>query len=361
MTDQDQPVAERHGSRWYDARPSAEEVTAWFQTQKLHEGLYHDDYVGGIVLISAEEKQPVTVRKADGGTFVREDKRSVHVPYVKVDTRVAYFWDLVRAMNEAVKEDRFVGVIEPVAQKVIDADNNPYFNAHLPAGFTVYPVVYAADGKMNKYLVATWRAAIYKREDLVGQTQARRAVPVVEGVGSKQVAMWRQFPDDNAIMKAQTGAIGRALGVGGILVVGTGIASAEDMQEQQASSGPAVAISGAEAAKLPSETVPPPADAPSLGGAPAEPVDEDAVLRATAEELAKAYEDEDPEGHAVYVAWYKEREFGPFTTLTGPALKGAVTKLERDLDTSRQRRASAAQAEAGETTTSAADAPAAAG
>src|SRR5438552_1245845 len=91
--------AEQHGSRWLHAEPTEEQVKDWFNSQKLHTDMMHEPYYGGIVLIGAKEKYNRTYQNASGAWFVREEERAVFVPYVKVDTRVAYFWTLVQIMN----------------------------------------------------------------------------------------------------------------------------------------------------------------------------------------------------------------------------------------------------------------------
>src|SRR5204863_2609716 len=136
--------------------------------------------------------------------------------------------------------------------------------------------------------------------------------PLLQGTGTKQTPLAKQWADDNALMKAETGAVGRALGMAGILVVGTGVATAEDMQE--AAAGP----SGAAAASSAGATLPGEAPAPQEAGAavPAqveEPKPEegrtftdDGELRAYARELTTAFQDEHPEQWQVFKSWWTE-------------------------------------------------------
>ncbi len=347
--------AQRAGSRWLHAAPSEQEVREWFETQNLHPGMQHAPYVSGIVLIGAEEKVNVTLRRQSGAQYVEKVEQAVFVPYVKVDTRIAYFRDYVRLLNAVelqVSEGEsltlpqefgdYYGVIRPVPQTIIADEGSAYFNANLPAGFAVYPVR-ESDSKISRYLVATYEAAIFKRGGGDKPDQV-----VVRGQGSKQTAMKRNYPDDNAIMKAETGAVGRALGVLGMLVVGTGVATAEDVQE--AIAAPTGGASGATTATLPAmarsdvtteamiaEMKPPPMDAPDalggeeLGSALSLPDDNDG-LRKLALDLRREMESKFPDAWAAYTTWWNERGFAPLNELEGPSLRGAVIKLQRDLD-----------------------------
>lgn len=338
----------REGSRWVDERPSPDEVVNWFKTQPLHDGMDHEPYVGGIVLIGSKEKVLHAREKNDGSSIVVEGERPVWTPYVKVDTRIAYFRDFARSLGED-----YVGVIEPVEVPRITDKTNWFYNEHFPPGFTVHAVRQTQD-RSTRYVVATWRAAIYKRAELIGgytEIESPRswtapphqrepstivrpnAVPILQGIGSKQVPMMRQYPDDAALMKAETGAIGRALGVAGILVVGTGVASAEDMQEAltEAPSSPVAAEPAlpGEAATTAAATAgtTPPSDAVQP-----EPENEDVQLRTLAMQLKAELEKDHPEAWKRYSDWYtNERKFPPLAELSGPQLRGAVRKLEQEV------------------------------
>jgi hypothetical protein len=325
--------AVRAGSRWLHAQPDEDEVREWFEKQSLHDGMTHGSYLGGIVLIGATEKVKLSKRKQNGDTYVAEMERAVFVPYVKVDTRIAYFHDYVRHLSDG-EVGKYIGVIEPVPQKIVDEPSSAYFNAHLPEGFGIMPVRNANDS-ISRFLVATFRVAIIERE-------SPDKPPILQGVGSKQTSLARNWADDNAVMKAETGAIGRALGVAGILVVGTGVATAEDMQE--AAAGPSGAsASSSEGAVLPSET--PSADAGA--GAPAEAIESalppsedetDETLRERALSLQAELERDHKAEWEAYRAWWQERGFGRLAEMGGPALRGAVVKLERDLDAAKTQR-----------------------
>lgn len=344
MNQLEEVQSERRGSRWLHAHPSEEEVRDWFATQPLHLNMVHDRYLSGIVLIGAKEKAQRTLRRADGGTYVREDEQQVFVPYVKVDTRIAYFWDYVRVLNGGKEFGDFYGSIKPVPQKRVEDEKSAYFNMHLPEGYSVYPVR-ENEQKVSRFLIATYQVSIMRR--MAGDAEQ----VVLRGQGSKQTATKRQWADDNAIMKAETGAIGRALGVAGMLVIGTGVATAEDMQEALA------ARPGESAATMAAL----PADAPAIlepqlpREAGPEPITADDVsekLPETDEELRKLAVDLNAEMKAhypvaweQYIEWWNGRGFGELRELSGPALKGAVIKLQRDLDTRRRAKSDATQAE----------------
>jgi hypothetical protein len=342
-------AAERHGSRWYNEQPTEEQVRDWFFTQPLHEGMPHEPYLGGIVLISAKEKSQVQKENANGGTYFQEIERIVFVPYVKVDTRIAYFWNYVRHLNGGSLSGDYIGVIEPVEVPRMNDHTNSYFNGHLPDGYSMLPVRNENDS-ISRFLVATQRVAIYERESYAQKVAGKPSPPVLQGRGSKQTALAKRWADDNALMKAETGAIGRALGVAGILVVGTGVATAEDMQEAQAGPTGAAAAAG-EGATLPEDPIPAegegvPAEAASPlateQATPMSPQEADEQFRTQATKLQREFSESYPDAYAAYVEWWKTRfpDMG-LNQLTGPALKGAVVKLERDLDAAKQATATA--------------------
>jgi hypothetical protein len=351
---------ERQGSRWLYAPPPESDVKEWFDGQRLHDGMEHEPYYGGIVLIGAKEKINRTYSNAKGEWFIREEEHTVYVPYVKVDTRVAYFWTLVDRMNLAAgvepgEERRYYGVIEPVPVKRVDNASSAYYNEFLPDGMFFY-VGKGSDAATNRYICAQWEVAIYERQSylrlLEAKSSARQGqrvqVPaVLRGVGTKQTLMGKKYADDNAIMKAETGAIGRALGVAGILVVGTGIATAEDIQESMAAAAmPTVNREGQDVGALPAIVGPAEAAAgariegpdapPSAVGPVAEdeksPQDVDADRREEATRLSATLKTQHPEAWEAYLHWYREeRNFPSITELSGPALKGALVKLQRAL------------------------------
>lgn len=347
----------RAGSRWLHAMPSEQDVRDWFDTQRLHPGMDHAPYVSGLVLIGAKEKVNTTRMKHDGNTYVQEMEQAVFVPYVKVDTRIAYFRDYVRLLNGVEIKDPetekvivvpqefgdYYGVIRPVAQRQILDESSAYFNGNLPAGYGVYAVRNNAEN-ISRYLVATFEAVIFRR-----QSGAEDQL-VLRGQGSKQIAMKRNFADDNAVMKAETGAIGRALGVCGMLVIGTGVATAEDMQEALSQpSGASTGATGAQAAVLPpvtsdvtteamiAEVTPPPTEAVDAIGpeemrGALEMPDDDEERRALAVRLRQQMQGRFPNTWDEYTRWWAERGHPTLDELEGPALKGVLLKLERMLD-----------------------------
>lgn len=361
-----QPQAVREGSRWLHVPPSEDQVREWFGSQPLHSGMEHGPYLGGIVVIGATEKVKVTKWKQNGDTYIMEMERATFIPYVKVDTRIAYFRDLVRRLNEGEVEEAlegvelssrarsalqrqldgpYVGVIRAVPQQRITDIKNFGYNLHLPEGYSMHAVT-NKDASVTRYVVATFEVAIYERQSWLDSVNGRPTMPLLQGVGSKQTTVAKTWADDNALMKAETGAIGRALGVAGILVVGTGVATAEDMQEAQAPGG--AAASAAESAALPpvvdregarvdaaEAQAQPQAAQPQGQEIRTEAPDDDDTRRTFALKLQAVIERDHPEAWEAYKAWWAERGFGPLSELAGPALKGAVIKLERDLDAAR--------------------------
>jgi hypothetical protein len=276
----------REGSRWYNQRPTAEEVAEWFYTVPLHDGMLAADYVSGITLIPAKEKSDEVVGwDSNGLPQIRERQDLVFIPYVKVDTRVAYFWRLM--------EDRdWVGAIEPII-----APNTE--NLGLPPGFFKYA---AADpkGKTVSFVGCSMRITI---ADAEGKT-VRTPPP-----GTKIVSTATRWDvDQNSIMKAETGAIGRALGMAGMLVVpGSGVATAEDMADSSVAAGAA--------------------GEPSLPTTTGEPTT-DEELRERATELVEQLGQADPAKLELFQAWARARSL-TLENAQGPVLKGAVKKLEK--------------------------------
>jgi hypothetical protein len=72
----DEPQQE--GARWRYHRPSSEQVAAWWATQPLDEGMEHESFIGGVVLIPQSEK--VRYTRPDGMTVERHE--TVYTPYV---------------------------------------------------------------------------------------------------------------------------------------------------------------------------------------------------------------------------------------------------------------------------------------
>lgn len=354
----DQLEVVREGGRWLHGKPAAEEVKDWFEGQTLHAGMDHAPYLSGIVLIPQTEKFKVSRAKANGDPYEVELEAAAYTPYVKVETRISYFWDYVRALNDA-GDDQYVGVIEPVQQKRITDPSSPFYNEMLPEGFSSFAVrtsfrnQSADQQSVTRFVIATYRVAIYERQSYAERLKGVDVLPVIAGEGTKQVPVNQRsgYADDASMMKAQTGAVGRALGFAGMLVVGTGVATAEDVQEAQGPGGgtvpqdapalpPVVDREGqpigpaVESAPQAAQQAQEAQSAPDA--APAQP-EGDEALRDHALTLQKEMKEGYPDAWAAYVKWYTEdRKFPPLAQLEGPALKGAVTKLERDLDAVKQ-------------------------
>lgn len=220
-------ATKREGSRWIGDKPSGKEVADWFLANApMHEGMNAEDYVTGVVLIPAREKIKLL---ADGKLVEREQQ--TWTPYVKIETRIAYFWKWVALHPE------WVGAIEPADVQRLELEG--VFNAHLPAGFFRLPVQ-DSSGRFVHYVCCSMQVRIYTRD-----AEGLDHNIMEPAAGSKMVAMLNRFGvDDNALMKAESGAVGRALAMAGMLVIpGSGVASAEDMNEMLANEGRSASVS----------------------------------------------------------------------------------------------------------------------
>jgi hypothetical protein len=305
----------RVGNRWINYRPEATEIADWFQTIRLHEGMEHEDWLSGITLIEATEKHDHIVGFAqDGRPQIMKDVQSLHlIPYTRVDARVAYFNRLME-----IHED-WSGFILPVPA----ADPKG-----MAVGFYAMKVA-LPDGKLVSAVCSTARVLVIEGDvkwaEQVDPDGVTRLYPlgnvVMAGAhGTKSVPLvdrWGRF-DANAVMKAQTGGVGRALGYAGMLVIpGTGVATAEDMREaldQGATPGSPPAA--------PQEPQEPPPGGPSG----------DLALRGEAVAIMALLRDQHPEALAEFQAWARERKFRKLSEVQGPALKGLVKKLMKIRD-----------------------------
>jgi hypothetical protein len=198
------------------------------------------------------------------------------------------------------------------------------------------------DGKMVSAVCYTARVLVIEGEveweeevdpDGVTRLYPHGKIVMAGAHGTKSVPLvdrWGRF-DANAVMKAQTGGVGRALGYAGMLVIpGTGVATAEDMREaldQGATPGSPPA-----APQEPQE--PPP-------GAPAG----DLALRGEAVAIMALLREQHPEALAEFQAWARERKFRKLSEVQGPALKGLVKKLQKIRDEVQAEPPEGAQAE----------------
>jgi len=166
---------------WYK-KPTPEEISQWFLRHGLHEGLNHENYVSGVVAI---------------------EERGQYKPFITGAARVQYFWDWVSS------------------------------NGYSAVVSTSSPKERSFSWDEDKSATALWvEAHIIVRE---GQGDSVNVVRSAKG--HKQVAQQRKFgnrivPDMDSLMKAETGAVARALGILGMLTFpGSGIATADDMVE----------------------------------------------------------------------------------------------------------------------------------
>jgi hypothetical protein len=321
----------REGNRWVNTTPSAEELATWFEGNVKVEGeLDHKEYVGGVVLIPGTER-PKTVTAWNGAVPVIEEVEAlILTPYIRVETRLKYFHDLC-------DQEDWQGFIEPA--KIEKQDPK------LPPGFFRYAIA-TGDGRESRYLACSMQVTIYekgsieekvitidKRTGEQGVVRVGKIVRVAPG-GTKAVPTLRvtrsaTYADDNAVMKAETGAVGRALGMAGMLVIpGSGIATAEDVQEARAAeaAGP-----GPDGAALPEE--------PGTGAvipetAPGEGTDE--KLREDINAALEVLKDQFPETYQAFLAWAKEKKYGRLSETVSPPLRGMHRRVTTMLTEAQQ-------------------------
>lgn len=346
MPDQ-QAVAQRsgrEGGRWINARPTSEEFAEWFKSSmRIDEELRAEDYIGGVVIIPAVDSKAkqVTGFNTKGAPVIEEVPELSYNPYAKVETRIAYFWDLLDVHAD------WVGVIENVKtsrvpldmitiEEVVHEEGEKRTHRQmrqpgaltvlvhqLPEGFSIMSV--PVNQGYSHFLLATIRVSIF-RADENGEPKGR---PLRTGRGTKQVPLLlgrdHPYADSNSLMKAETGALGRALGFAGIFVIpGGGVATAEDMLESMAQGTTAVQ----EAVDATNQGPAAPAAAPVRTGAEQQ-VDDEAQLRANAIALYKALADEAPGKAEEFGEWMQSRRLRSFGDASGAALRGAVKKLEK--------------------------------
>lgn len=340
----------REGSRWFNERPDSKEIADWFRTVPLHEGMDHDRYIGGIVLIEQKIKTDEIVGYDKDGRpqiATRQNRdvdnrvtNLVYTPYPKVETRVQYFWDLM------AQHPNWLGVIEPVGG---DPNLGPGFSKRVFRG--------VKNGKAvdHVYVTCSMRVAVYERDSYEERWFTPQPRPgdriqpesrllrsgktVIAGApATKMVPVNTLYGgvDDFAMMKAETGAVGRALGMAGMLVVpGAGVATAEDMQEAASlEQAPPQAVPQAEAASLPQEQEKQPSE------------DDPDALRSRAKDLIGAIKAEFPDAYAAFQEWAKGRNIESLEKSDVLALKGIVKKAEKVLDDARVKAAEKATAEA---------------
>lgn len=305
----------QEGSRWINERPSSKDVAEWFQEAvMLPEGLDAANYVSGVTLIQGtEESKEVIDFKEDGTPIWREVKNLIYVPYVKVEARVQFFHDLM-----AQHREDWLGVIEPVPVPSPAPD--------LPPGFFKF-----VSGD-TPFICCTMKVTVFERASVewkevrnvqTGEVErARVGKTVIDAPpATKMVPSKRKYADTSSIMKAETGAVGRALGMAGMLVVpGSGVATAEDVREAQDMEGQPAA--SREEGQQPPEGV--------RGMTIEEPSHEELTTRAVG--LIQQLKETHEPTWQTFMEWVKERGYGgKVSELEDPAIKGLIKKAERDL------------------------------
>lgn len=329
-----QVLGGREGARWINRRPEPEEFASWFTDNvPLDEGMEAKDYLGGMTLIPAQEKvKYVKGAAANGEPIIAQKDQLVYVPYPKVEARVSYYWKLMEK-----RVDDWVGVIEPVpTPRVEDESAVGQINKILPEGFFVLPV--PVQSSYVHFICCTMRVRIYERPvetTMDGDRVIFTDAPIRQGRGTKQIPLLKRgykdsppYADDVALMRAETGALGRALGMAGILIVpGSSIATAEDMLEGFGTVPvPSQAADQPEAEQLTLPQVEQPK--PIQTGAEVEEADREQLILQARETLAVLNDQYKPayEEFRVWAAAKKPpvRDIG---TLDGAALRGVVKKL----------------------------------
>lgn len=323
----------QEGSRWYNERPSGEDLAGWFKENvEIHEGLDPAHYVQGITLIPATEKPKEVVGFGpDGSPMISTVEHLVYVPYAKVETRVKYFHDLM-----ASKQDEWLGVIEPVLPQTADK--------RLPPGFFTMTIPTAEDRAM-RFICCTMKVTVYKRgtvswhdvvnrrtgevqriregETVIDAPPATKMIPTTKSGWGQRQGERAIVADESSLMKAETGAVGRALGMAGMLVIpGTGVATAEDMNE---------ALSAESTPSLPTTTP----DEPSAQLPPetATGPEELSALRAEATQAIQQLQSEKPDAFALFQTWAQERGIGKLTDVHDAAtLRGLTAKATKDFE-----------------------------
>ena len=296
--------AVREGGRWRYHRPSSEDVADWFSTQPLDEGMRHEHYVGGVVLIPQQEK--VRHTSPDGRQIERYEQ--VFTPYVQIGTRVSY-------ARRLAEHRGLIYVSEAADVPRATNPTSPYFNGNMVAGLW-WHLATTSDGNVVRYLCATAKVALYDPTTYAAKLRGEKPLPLISGEGTKQVG---GNADQNMVARAQTGAIGRALGVAGILTIGTGIATAEDLQE----------FAGYAATAVVPPQVP---DIASNGIDPSATLEQ---LQDRAMALTVQMQEQAPDKYKEFSAWFAARgnNEGWHTLPEVPfeSLKAVVARLERDL------------------------------
>lgn len=298
--------AVQEGSRWLHNPPDGPTFAAWFQANvRLHEGLKHEDYVNGITLIPNKERHRETRVDGSGQPSIVEVERLVFNPYPQVETRVTYFWDYCR-------QNGLLGEIEilPVLKQ----------SPILPGG--IFHTIVKHAGKEHLWVGAKARVRAFERDIRSGERGRQVLFPPA---ATKTVPMNNNYgPDVNAPLKAETGAIGRALGFAGMLVIpGAGISTAEDMLDLATASAPVAS----------SEPVLPETSELSAPSEPSEaPQDPEALRKLVGEHITELQKHEDR--WSEFEAWAVERglPLAPLEDIPPAALRPLEAQLRRKLE-----------------------------
>ncbi len=351
----------REGGRWINERPTSLEFGEWFaENMKIDPALDAENYVGGVVLIPAtDRKSPVVTGFREGKPLIEEREELSFIPYAKVETRINYYWDLLAAHPEWVgtvapdaldrlpieREATIETVTEDGKTTIVEKLDKPSALAtmvhQLPAGFSIVTVPVA--DRYTHFLCCTIRVAIWDREEWKALGMQERIElsgtglgALRTGRGTKQVPMLtgRTSPwaDPNSLMKAETGALGRALGFAGIFVIpGSGVATAEDMQESAAQG-----VTSAQEPESEGNAGPAAPEVAAVRTGAETAVDEEAALRAKAAALYKALAEDHPGRAEEFGKWAQERKLTSLGQATGATLRGVVRKLEKLTDEAEQ-------------------------
>lgn len=282
----------REGCRWINQPPTPDELGRWFEGNvRLHPELKHEHYLPGITLIPNKEYIEVPGHE-------KKVPRNVFTPYPKVETRELYFWDWCDVNG-------YLGEIE-----LQSAAPSKY----LPAGFFQMPVK-DMGGRETPFIGVTYKVHIWKPDLRRGGKGRPVRLPPA---GTKVVPLLKRSfngtfaPDENAVLKCQTGAIGRALGYAGMLIVpGAGIASAEDMQELAASE-------------------PAPSEAPAVE-VPVDALAAASGLEGLVSELRARLQSEFPPAYEEAVAWAREKGYD-IEAPPAAALRGLERQLRQKIE-----------------------------
>lgn len=324
----------REGNRWLNDRPSADDVATWFkEAVKMPEGLDAADYVGGVTLIEGKEKshEPRGF-KDNGDPLFTEVYNLVFTPYVKVETRVQFWHDLLRKNQE-----QWEGFLEPVRQ--------PEWELKLPPGFSKITV--AKDERIQtSFVCSTMKVTVYKRGTVKYETvrnsrsgegeRVRTGEVIIDAPpATKMIPLLSGNADPMSLMKAETGAVGRALGFAGMLIVpGAGVATAEDMREAQAFETQVAS------ARQGGEDAPPAAEGQARLDASTEPTHDELVALTTGT-ITRLKEEFEPE-HTAFMAWVSERGFGgKLSEMKDADLKQILKKAEAEVKAGAERAAEA--------------------